>query len=279
MSHTYTPTPAPFTNILLPDDGDSLVVASVNNPFEELADALINVQNAGNLNGMLSWSGRVRVPGGANQNAYIGPIAQMIMGDQYLFSTAETAVDCTSIADNTWGYIYGYKNAGVLAFEVSTTVPAADLIFKTGNTTRRYLAAIRRGTSANIPYERFGNQVLRRRSAESSGSDPSSFTSSTYTAVALTSFMPPHARVVLANILVTSDTDADVVSARVRTPGDTSYYFHTTAKNSGVSVSFPSSYHSIVTDSSNQVEVAAIRLSGSGTTTGSLLVEGYLEQV
>lgn len=46
MAHTYTPSPVDLVDLTLPDDGDTNVVASVNDPLEALADAVINLQAA-----------------------------------------------------------------------------------------------------------------------------------------------------------------------------------------------------------------------------------------
>ena len=44
MSHVYTPSPLILTTIPLPDDLDPGVAASVNSPFQKLADAIANTQ-------------------------------------------------------------------------------------------------------------------------------------------------------------------------------------------------------------------------------------------
>ncbi len=44
MSFPYTPVPAPLVTLTLPDDGDLRVAASVNGPFEQLADATGQLQ-------------------------------------------------------------------------------------------------------------------------------------------------------------------------------------------------------------------------------------------
>lgn len=59
-----------------------------------------------------------------------------------------------SLAANSWYYVYLYENAGVPAVEVVATVPAAPYNgtarMKTGDSNRRYLAAIKTNASGQI---------------------------------------------------------------------------------------------------------------------------------
>lgn len=45
MSHVYTPASVALTTLTLPDDGDVNLAASVNSPFEDLADAVIGLSS------------------------------------------------------------------------------------------------------------------------------------------------------------------------------------------------------------------------------------------
>lgn len=71
-----------------------------------------------------------------------------------------------SFAASTWYYVYLYDNAGSPALEISTTAPAApykgDARTKTGDTSRRYLGAIKTnaaGTPAMLKFRDSGNGV------------------------------------------------------------------------------------------------------------------------
>lgn len=61
---------------------------------------------------------------------------------------------------DTWYYVYNYINNGAVSYEISATPPSpANPIFKTGDSTRRYMFDfLTNGASTIIPFNRKGNR-------------------------------------------------------------------------------------------------------------------------
>mgnify|MGYP000211003169 CR=1 FL=1 len=56
-----------------------------------------------------------------------------------------------SFAASTWYYVYGKSASGVIGFEISDTAPeGGNLLYKTGDETRRYLCCFRTDNGGNI---------------------------------------------------------------------------------------------------------------------------------
>ncbi len=97
---------------------------------------------------------------------------------------------------SSWVYIYAYEVGGGVGLLTSTTAPDAGLVFKSDDTSRRYLGCFRTdsaGAPLPIPMtaERGVYRYVAPQVTAALGTD------TVYTAVALGSFIPPHARRVL----------------------------------------------------------------------------------
>lgn len=91
-------------------------------------------------------------------------------------------------------YVYCYATtAGLLGIEPSTTAPDAGLIYKTADTSRRYLGCFFTGAGATpFPIEMSGERGVYRYVAPRV--TPALGTDVAYAAVTLTGLLPPHAR-------------------------------------------------------------------------------------
>lgn len=156
---------------------------------------------------------------GGGMAVYVSPIQALVLGN-IRFSSAELDISATAMSVSTWFYLYVYASGGSLALELSTTAPAAGRIFKSGDTSRRYLGAVRTDSTGTAMafrrvrgmhrWTRTGITVARLR-ALSSGS------AAAWADVSLASQMPPHAR--LARLRLSLNAPAGGGNLNVRTKG------------------------------------------------------------
>ena len=103
-----------------------------------------------------------------------------------------------NLANSTWYYVYAYDNAGSLDFEISTTVPSANLCIKSGDSTRVYLGCFRTlSTGAPVPMRMARGRYVYRIGAMDATADLlvlNGLSDTSYTAVDCSSFIPPHAK-------------------------------------------------------------------------------------
>lgn len=215
MSHTLTEVSNYDTTITVPDDGDDLTSASADGAFQSLANRTkwLGEQrpfDAARHGGNRVWS--------VGTNIHVNPIQYMQISDTACAKTTESTIDVSSFnTASTWYYVYAKDDGSHgIAFEVSTTAPDANAIFKTGDTTRVYLFCFRtKGSGAPIQFRKNGPQY-RYRDLEA---DFQVITSPG--PLNLASFVPPHARsVMLSCFLYNYDTSAGT-GAFVQCPGDT----------------------------------------------------------
>lgn len=206
MAHNLTETATFDANITVPDSGDARTAASVVTPLQALADRTQFLNARVTMPGALLWNGAVRIPGGTDNNVYISPIQSVSIGGAVLNSVTELSADASGLSDSSWGYVYCYNSSGVLLAEVSSTAPDGAHTFKSGDNTRRYLCAVRRGTGANVP----ARYASRGRCIYLGGSTVvgNNTAANTYLAVPLTAYLPPHCTMALLNIEVQASTDA-----------------------------------------------------------------------
>jgi len=99
-----------------------------------------------------------------------------------------------SLTANTWYYLYLFETAGVAAIELVTTAPSAPYFgtarTKTGDSSRRFIAAVRCGASGLRPFILSGGALIYTEDATTllalSGG-----TATTITNVSCASFIPP----------------------------------------------------------------------------------------
>ena len=111
--------------------------------------------------GRLEWSGDFAVSGSAANNftVTLGAIscAWVIDGSSNYVPLAYAGgtIDQTAVqggggtlgAAVDWWHVYIYSNGGSAAFEISQTAPSDNLVFKSGDNTRRYLGRFRTNAS------------------------------------------------------------------------------------------------------------------------------------
>jgi len=144
MSHSLTGVDA-FDAITVPDDGEAAVATAPGVPasrvtLEEVVQNLANRDEwlRSSLNGHCEVLPTIRFEGGV-LGVYVSKITGLHLGGQRL-STALTTYVALTLATGWW-HLYAHNNAGVIAFEASATGPEEGLVFKTGDTTRRFLCS------------------------------------------------------------------------------------------------------------------------------------------
>lgn len=87
----------------------------------------------------------VRVRGSRPGTLTVGPLSGILVFEGSTPRLVSTSSNLTVSWSATpgWMYLYAYVNAGSPAFETSTTAPDANRLFKTGDTSRRYLCPLK----------------------------------------------------------------------------------------------------------------------------------------
>lgn len=183
----------------VPQDGDAASTDTGDGPLTPVLQKLANrdAYLAEYLNGLIL--GRLVVRSNGATVTVTGP-ARCWLGRRGLATAIGTLTyTCSGLSSGTWYYLYVYASSGVLALETSTTAPDADRMFKTGDATRRYVGCFRAtGATSCRPFRAVGGSVRYSRGEGSVVFDDfrvlASGTATTWTAVSLTGFVPPHAQ-------------------------------------------------------------------------------------
>ena len=152
MPTSLTETTTFGATLAVPATGEARTAASVQTPFQEIANRTAYLRAA--TDGLLVWAHKARVATGGTSNGdfavYVPPIeaVSLLDGTSWKAFTLTVETQLTSalhfgsgtLAADTNYYVYAYVSGGALTFEVSTAAPTAGLIWKTGATsTHRYL--------------------------------------------------------------------------------------------------------------------------------------------
>lgn len=147
MSHALTASDA-FGTVTVPDDGEAAVATAPGVPASRvtLEEVIQNLANRDewlrrSMHGTLKSPPTLRIREGATVLDF-GACTELVLGEDRLSGAAGTLALGTLPAD-VWRYIYAYNDGGALEYELSATAPEAGLVFKSGDTTRRYLGAFR----------------------------------------------------------------------------------------------------------------------------------------
>jgi len=161
MSHTLSETASFDANIVVPDNGDALDATTADAPLLKLANRTKHLR----FDGRLDWNGEIsNTPSSAD--VVVGPIPYLSLGGVLLSTSSSTNVTTSGLAADTWYYLYAYNDAGSLLIEYSTTGPDASRVFKSGDTTRRYLGLFRsNGSSVILPFRAHRGEYLYHVSA------------------------------------------------------------------------------------------------------------------
>lgn len=152
-------------------------------------------------------------------------------GLQYVRSGTPAALSLGTLTADAWYYAYLYDNAGTLTLEVSTTVPDASLLYKSGDPTRVYVGPVLMDSTTNaVPAVKVGNRYLWRPSGQSganfnlggpSGAGGTSITTvSLVDGVGAVNMVPPHAQVIEVRIDV-NNTSGTPQTLNIFTESDT----------------------------------------------------------
>lgn len=233
MSHALTPSPVYTGSVTVPDSGDPRTAASVETPFQTLADWSVFAVNG--VASRLQWAEELSVdPGGSNSSFSInvGAIQTAVLtrvdGSYRALSAVAATIGASklesgsTLANSTWYYVYCWDNAGTLDYQISTTAPRASMAYKnTAGNVYRYLGCFRTNSSgAPIPMRARRGRYVYRLSATT---DCTAYSDSTARGsaydVSLAALVPPHARLARVQAIVVSSGAATFMS--LRTKGDT----------------------------------------------------------
>ena len=228
--------------------GDEVASADLNN-IQEQAASLYQV----------AWSWRGRRPtlscDGANiiVGAHQGCAAGTSQADAVLIAgTGLTTTALSGRSSNTWYYVYAYDNAGVCAYEWSTTVPDASGSCKTGDGTRAYVGCFRATAATTaLPFRMVDGRYTYRTSAVAAASLQAYYDATaeaSYTDLSLAAFMPPHTRAARLRVLLAVITTATWAG---RTNGDTTAAWETQFLPANTAQEF---FVELETDSSQVIE-------------------------
>ncbi|WGT32149.1 hypothetical protein [Pseudomonas atacamensis] len=108
--------------------------------------------------------------------------------------SASLTLSGLSLTANTWYYLYLFETAGVAAIELVTTAPSAPYFgtarTKTGDSSRRFIAAVRCGASGLRPFLLSGGALIYTEDASATLA-LSGGTATSPTSVNCSSFIPP----------------------------------------------------------------------------------------
>ncbi len=188
--------------------------------FNEIQDNALGIAQ---VLGLMVGGDRLSGAGGASIS--ISRIRALVIGTGVYSTSGETTVTLSGLSSNAWYYLYAYISSGSIAFELSTTVPDTALVFKNGDTSRRYCGCIY-ATAANaaLPFRMCRGDYVYRSSI-ASGSTFRAITlgtASSFTDVDLTTWLPPHSR--LANLSANIEYNSAGANLQIRTDGDTTHY-------------------------------------------------------
>jgi hypothetical protein len=213
MPSTITEVSAFTAPVTVPADGDVRNAASVDGAFQALANRTLYLRNAlmtGAVFGTGAWSD------GATLN--VGEFMALV-ADQALDVFA-TTIPLAGLTPNAWYYAY----VGTGGLTLSLVAPDAALRLKSDDPTKVYLFAVYAKSATTVRPFRFSfgaRTTVWRRSALAEAAVLSG-AAGAFTDVDCTAYMPPHARVFLGDMhLSTSVAASTSPIGEYRTKGDT----------------------------------------------------------
>lgn len=236
-SLTDSPVYDPAETVDVPASGDARTAASVEGAFQTLADRTGFACSA--LATFLDRLPSLSVAGASSTSftvavGAINVIALPTSGGVYHIH-ATTGITATAAdieggggdlgAVSQWWYVYAYRTGGgALAIELSASVPNALRVIKTGDSTRRYLGCFRTDSSGvPLACRADGGCYRYRRSALAVAAlrALNGGTATSNTTVALSSLIPPHARLATVRCELVAPASASAIDfAYLRTDGD-----------------------------------------------------------
>lgn len=165
----------------------------------------------------------------------IRAVASLTMGATGLVGALGTvAYTPTPLSNNAWHYVYAVVSAGAISYETSATAPDATGLFKTGDTSRRYVTCFHTysgGTTIRCfnrtPSGRYIYRFTAMNSSEGSATNGAlcvlqdSTTTGSATAD-LTGLVPPAAKIALLRATIKAGDGTHVGAMTLRPTGDPS---------------------------------------------------------
>ena len=160
MSHDLTPAPAYSGVVTVPDSGDARTAASVETPFQRLADW--SAHACAGVASRLAWADEMSMaPGGSNSSfsLTIGAIQTIVLlnsgGAYHGYSANAATIGASKIegggnlANSPFYAVYAYDNAGTVDYLISTTMPRASRQYRNSvdGSQYRYLGCFRTNSS------------------------------------------------------------------------------------------------------------------------------------
>lgn len=276
MPHNLTEVSTFTANVSVPDTGDARTAASVETPFQALANRAKYLKNEndtriadllGLKTELAGFSIGVRNVSSSNgTDIVVAAFAQRFIGGASYPAQTYASVAPGYSSVSTWHYLYAYDNSGAIAYERSTTGPDASYTFKTGDTSRVFVCSYYADSSGNVrPFFKSGNKYTWRRSAIASYAINSTGATS-YVDLNLATWMSPLSTMVRLECLC---TDSGSGIAQFRTNGDTANV--TKALQADVN---PMDEFDIETDASQVIE---FRVTGGTLPIAFVFAVGYYE--
>lgn len=228
MSHDLTPVPAYSGVVTVPDSGDARTAASVETPFQRLADW--SAHACAGVASRLAWADEMSMaPGGSNSSfsLTIGAIQTIVLlnsgGAYHGYSANAATIGASKIegggnlANSTWYYVYAYDNAGTVDYLISTTAPRASRQYRNSvdGSQYRYLGCfVTNPSGAPLPFRMHRGKYTYRLSGAAVADIRALNTSTTAGAAtdvilarggtAGQELIPPHARVARVQVGATA---------------------------------------------------------------------------
>ena len=234
MPTTLTETAAFGASVAVPATGEARTAASVATPFQELTNRSAAARDG--LLGLLSGADVLEVPAGGTLTSFtlsLGNIRGVVLtcGDGATRCLADSTISVTEAdieggggtlgAVAQWWHVYAYAATTTLAYEISTTAPTADLVWKAGSVgTKRYLGCFpTTGSGAPIALRKCRGRYLYRICDMSANATQvlATGTAGSFTNVDCSAFVPPHARIAEINAYLLPN--AGTAGAQMRTDG------------------------------------------------------------
>ena len=292
-SLTETPAYDPAETVDVPASGDARTAASVETAFQTLANRTGFA--CGALATFLDRVPSIGVAGTSSTSfsVAVGAINIIILpgSDGVYHSHATTGITAVAAdiegggadlgAVSQWWYVYAFRTGGgALAIELSTTAPNALRVTKTGDSTRRYLGCFRTDSSGvPLACRADGGRYRYRRSALAVATlrALNSGTATSNTTVALSSLIPPHARLATVRCELVAPASASAIDfAYLRTDGDSGAgeLSMSVAPSAGLTTSLVAD---VETDASREIAYRCTSNDATHTPGLTIFVDGWQE--
>lgn len=172
--------------------------------LDEITSAFLNALQAGAL-------GIAQVPGAwvdghrpamfmaGDNTIVIAATPGLCLGGVVLPAKAQTTLTVGGTLTNpAWYYVYAYASGGVITYEASTTAPDSSFLYKSGDSTRRYVGPAHANSTSTFDAARMQRGEFAY--LEPKGITPSPLTATSFTT--MTAVVPGTARLARVEVLM-----------------------------------------------------------------------------